>query len=406
MPYASKRSSSLLASAFHAAASFARAWPAFPTLLASLILSLLGIYAIDVADSLAPHALTALSPSALRQAIYLAVAVAASIIVLFPHYRWLGYASWGFMAVAVLLLVFLLIPGVPASIVRPRNGARGWIDLGALDFQPAESAKIAYILVLAWYLRYRKNHRTLAGLLPPAIITFIPVVLILLEPDLGTATLFFPALFAVLVAAGAKLKHLLAILLIAMLSAPAAYTLLKPHQKQRIVGLMLQLQGDTSADQDINMQSVTSQRLVGAGGADGVGDVHSRTLLHFNALPERKTDMVFAVICNRFGAAGGLFVLLLYGVWIAGALLTAASCREPFGRLVCVGLAAFIAAQVFINAGMNLGLVPIIGITLPYISFGGSSLVTVWIMTGLVINIAWRRPRVALRRAFEYDDDP
>ncbi len=115
--------------------------------------------------------------------------------------------------------------------------------------------------------------------------------------------------------------------------------------------------------------------------------------------------MIFAVIAARFGLWGGIGVLGLYALWIIGALGTGAACREPFGRLVCVGLTGFITAQVFINIGMNLGLLPIIGITLPFLSYGGSSLLTVWIMTGLVANIALRRPRVSARRSFEYEDD-
>jgi len=227
----------------------------------------------------------------------------------------------------------------------------------------------------------------------------------MLQPDLGTATLFVPALFAVLVAAGAKLKHLILVVALATAAAPAAYFVLKPHQRQRIDGLILQFKGDKSADQDINMQSVTSQRLAGAGGRYGLSEEHSRTLLHFNALPERKTDMIYSVVCIRFGWLGGLLVLGLYGAWMLGALLTAAACREPFGRLVCVGFVGFIAAQVYINAGMNLGIVPIIGITLPYVSHGGSSLVAVWMMAGLILSIALRKPTMALRRSFEYDDD-
>jgi rod shape determining protein RodA len=153
------------------------------------------------------------------------------------------------------------------------------------------------------------------------------------------------------------------------------------------------------------MQSVTSQRLAGAGGWSGVGDTASRTLLHFNALPERKTDMIYSVIVNRFGFLGGLAVLVLYAAWCVGALTTAVVCREPFGRLVCVGLTAFIVAQVCVNAGMNLGVFPIVGITLPYLSHGGSSLVAVWIATGLIANIALRRPKMALRKSFEWDEE-
>ena len=170
------------------------------------------------------------------------------------------------------------------------------------------------------------------------------------------------------------------------------------------VGLYKQLKGDTSSDQDINMQSVTAQRIAGAGGSDGTGDRQSRVLLKYNALPERHNDMIFAVICNRFGLLGGVGVLAIYAAWIAGALLTAGLSREPFGRLVPVGLAAFIAAQVFINVGMNIGVVPIIGITLPFVSHGGSSMIACWLMTGLVLAVSIRQPRMALRRTFEWDD--
>lgn len=378
--------------------------PAWLTVLASLGLSLIGIHAIDVADALKGSE-GVLGVAALKQAASLGVGVAGAVLIALPHYRVLGVASWVLLGVSLVMMVFLLVPGVPTSIVRARNGARSWIDLGPIDLQPSELAKIAYVLALAWYLRYRDNHRTVVGLLPPALITGLPVALIMLQPDLGTASLFIPALFAVLVAAGAKLKHLAVIVLIAAMAAPASYPFLKPHQQQRIKGLLLQIRGDTSADQDINMQSVTAQRLAGAGMAAGLPEERARLLLHYNPLPERHNDMVFAVICNRLGWAGGVLTLGLYGVWIVGALLTSATCREPFGRLVPVGLTGFIVAQVFVNVGMNLGIVPIIGITLPFVSLGGSSLVTVWLMTGLIASVALRRPRLGQRHSFEFDRD-
>lgn len=382
--------------------------PAWLVVLASLGLSLVGVYAIDVAESVQPHGFLELGRIASRQAVFVAAGVVAACVVAVPNYRWYGAASWVLLAFSVGLLVFLLIPFVPASIVHPRNGARAWINFGPADFQPSELAKIVFVLVISWYLRFKSNHRTFKGLLPPAVITFVPVSLILLQPDLGQAMLFIPVLFAVLVAAGAKLKHLSLIVLCACMAAPATYPLLKPHQKQRIVGLLWQFEGSNAqADQDINMQSVTAQRMVGAGGVAGAGDEHSRMLLKYNALPERHTDMIYAVICSRFGLLGGLGVLGLYLVWVVGALLTAGVCREPFGRLTIVGLTAFMAAQVFINVGMNLGVLPIIGITLPYLSHGGSSMLTVWLMAGLIVNIAIHHPRKTMRKSFEfaYADD-
>ncbi|MCK6477070.1 MAG: FtsW/RodA/SpoVE family cell cycle protein [Phycisphaerales bacterium] len=381
-----------------------RIGPGWILIAASLALSIIGIASIDVADAPKPHPETWLSPVASRQAVYLAVAVAAAALIVLPNYRWIAYASWVYYAVSIGLLIFLLIPVVPWSIVAPRNGARSWINLGFTDFQPSEPAKIAYAMALAWYMRYRTEHRRFTGLLPPAIITGIPIALITLQPDLGTASLFIPALFAVLIAAGARLRHLAIIVMLAAMSAPAVYPVLKPHQQQRIVGLIKQLKGDTSEDQDLNFQAAAAQTLAAAGGMTGLPDERSRSLLHFNRLPERHNDMVFAVILNRFGALGGLFVLGLYAVWFGAALLCAGLTKDPFGRLVTVALAAFVGAQVFINVGMNVGLLPIIGITLPYVSYGGSSLVTVWVMVGLVANIMMRRPKTGPRRSFEFID--
>jgi cell division protein FtsW (lipid II flippase) len=382
-----------------------RAGPAWLTVGASLALALIGVHAIDVGSSAAPHGATALGPLALRQFVYLVTGVVGGAGIALPHYRWLGYVSWVLFGVSVGLLVFLLIPLVPSWLVRPRNGARGWIDLGPVDLQPSELAKIAWVLVLSWYLRFKRNHRTFVGLLPPAVITAVPVGLITLQPDLGSALLFIPALFAVLVAAGAKLKHLAAVVLIALLAAPAAYPLLMPHQKARIVGMFMQFRGDQRADQDINMQSVTAQRLAGAGEGTGLGADRARVLVKFNALPERHNDMVFAVVCARFGFAGAVGVLGLYLAWAVGALWTAGLCREPFGRLVPVGLTGFVVAQVFVNVGMNVGMLPIIGITLPLVSHGGSSMVTQWLMSGLIWSIAVRRPRTTLHKAFEFDQE-
>jgi rod shape determining protein RodA len=378
-----------------------RAGPAWLVVFASLGLSLLGIYAIDVAER-APGMAGAIGPTALRQLIYLAVGVVACVIISLPHYRSLGPWTWALYAVGLALLIFLIIPGVPSFLVRPRGGARAWIDLGPFNLQPSELVKVATVLVLAWYLRYRKNHRTLTGLLPPAILTGVPVGLIMLQPDLGTAILFIPALFFVLIAAGAKLKHLVLVVALACLAAPAAYPLLKPHQKARIVGLVQQIRGDSSEDLDINMQSVTAQRLIGAGGLAGVGDDHARALQRFNALPERHNDMVFSPVVTRFGLLGGLLTLALFAAWCLGAFLTAATSPEPFGRLICVGAVGFLIAQVLVNIGMNLGLLPIIGITLPFVSHGGSSMIAQWAMTGLILSVGLRREGYELQRSFEW----
>ncbi|MFG0315599.1 MAG: FtsW/RodA/SpoVE family cell cycle protein, partial [Phycisphaerales bacterium] len=371
---------------------------------ASVALSALGIYAIDLADSLAaPTRIGELSPVALKQTVFLAIGLTAGALVALPHFRFIGYIAWPALLAVVGLLVFLLIPFVPEWLVTPRNGTRGWINMGPLDFQPSEVAKIAFVLVVAWDLRHRHTHRKFLGLIRPGLIAFVPVALITLQPDLGTASLFIPSLFAMLLSAGAKLRHLTVIVLIAMMAGPAMYPLLRDHQKTRFIALVKQIQGDRTTAYDINYPSFTAQTLAGAGRVAGNADERARALVHFNRLPEAHNDMGTAVIMNRFGLAGGIGLLALYVVWIAGALLCAGVCKHPFGRLTIVGLSGFIAAQAVVNVGMTVGLLPIIGVTLPFVSYGGSSMLTCWMMTGLIFNIAMRPPAYPVRPSFEYD---
>jgi rod shape determining protein RodA len=372
---------------------------------AGLLLSLVSVYSIDVALRASTEESGSFAGDALKQLGFVAVGVVAALVVALPHYRTIGRLSWVLMGLSVILLVFLIVPGVPESIVKPIKGQRCWIDLRVFKLQPSELAKIAFVLVTAHYLRFRSSHRKFFGLVPVALIACIPIGLIMLQPDLGSVLLFIPALFAILLAAGARLRHLAIIVVAAGLAAPAAYPFLAKHQKARIVALVHQIQGSKEGADDINYQSFTAQTLVGSGELAGSGDTHARALVRFNALPERHNDFIFSVVCARFGMLGGVVLLGLYGVWLAGALLTAGACKDPFGRLVCVGLAGFIAGQVVINVGMNIGLLPVIGITLPFMSYGGSSMITVWLMTGLVASIAMRRPLPPFRPSFEWDED-
>lgn len=363
-------------------------------------LSIVGILAIG---TIPPE--LAGSDYATRQTAFLCVGVIAAALAAVPHYRWLRVFSVPLLIAVVGLLVFVLLPVVPESIVRPRNGARRWISLGVTDFQPSELAKISYIIALAGYLRYRKNYRRFLGLLWPFLLTFIPMGLVLVEPDLGTALLFLPTLFAMLVAAGAKLRHLVLIIVLGLAAAPATYPWLRPHQKNRIHALYYQVIGDTRHVQDIGYQGDRAMTLVGAGGIIGVGRDRAADLVHHNRLPEEHNDMVFAVVACRWGALGALATWGLFALIVAGGLLTAAQSKDPFGRLVAVGVVAILFAQMTINTGMTIGLMPITGMTLPFVSYGGSSLVSAWIMVGVILNIAMRRPHYLAREAFDFDGE-
>jgi cell division protein FtsW (lipid II flippase) len=361
--------------------------------IAALGLSVLGIVAIGTTEE---H-------FAMRQIAHLCIAFIAAAVMAMPHYRWLQRFSYPFMILALGLLLFVLVPGVPESIVRPRGGARRWIDLGVTDFQPSEVAKIAYIIALANYLRLRHNYRTFFGLLLPMALSFVPMGLILIEPNLGMTMLFLPTLFAMLVAAGAKIKHIMLIVVLGLSIAPLSYPMLRPHQKDRIDALLAQVKGDPRHEEDIGYQGARAMTLVGAGGLIGVGQDKAADLIEYNHLPEEHNDMVFAVVCCRWGMLGGVFLWLLFGVFCVGGVLTAGLCKDPFGRLVAVGIIASMFAQMTINTGMTIGLLPITGLPLPFVSYGGSSMVATWMMVGLLLNIAMRRAKYMSRQSFEFD---
>lgn len=339
-----------------------------------------------------------------RQAAYAVVGVLAALVAAAPDYRRLRRFTPLLAAACLFLLVFVLVPAVPEWLVRPRNGARRWINLGITDLQPSEVTKVVYVLAAAAWLRIDGGHRTLWGFLKPLILTAVPVVLILREPDLGTSLLFVPTLLAMLWTAGARKRHLLALTLIAAAAVPASYPFLKPHQKARVDALVAQFEGDRRYEQDIGYQSARAMDLVGAGGLEGRGE-DAALLIRFNHLPEAHNDMVFAVIACRWGFLGAAAVLAALSLCVGGCLAVAWATRDPYGRMLAIGLGTMIAGQAIVNVAMTVGLAPVTGMTLPFVSFGGSSLVVTWLMVGLVLNIALRPPAsLAPRRVFEFSE--
>ncbi len=341
---------------------------------------------------------------ALRQTMNLCVGLVFAAFIVIPHYRWLDRFNVPLMIFVLGLLVFVMLPFIPESIVRPRHQARRWINFVVMDFQPSEIAKIAYVISLASYLKFRESFRRISGLLVPLACTFIPMGLIVIEPDLGTCLLFLPTLFAMLIAAGAKIRHLLIVVVAGALIAPAMYPVLKPHQKDRIKAMIAQVTGDDRYEDDIGYQGAKARTLVGAGGLMGVGQAHAADLISFNELPEEHNDMIFAVVCCRWGLLGGIGLWAVYGLFAIGALAVAAQARDPFGRLVPVGLVTLVGSQMIINTGMTIGLLPITGMTLPFVSYGGSSLLASWMLVGLILNIAMRRPQFMARETFDFED--
>jgi cell division protein FtsW (lipid II flippase) len=343
------------------------------------------------------------------------------------HYQRLGRISYAMYAVILVMLALLLVDRVvDLPFVHERFGIRRWFKLGfGFLVQPSEFCKIAYILALAWYLRFRSNFREFWGLVGPFALTLLAMVLILLEPDLGTTMLLMPVLFTMLFVAGARVKHLVLILCLGLAVSPLMWKFMKPYQRMRVSSVLLQNKKIMNAAKNNDKlakllvgdpdnlrtwrraegyQLLHAKRAIAAGGLTGYGFgkgpyLQNRSYLN---LPEADNDMIFAVIGHQFGLLGCGGVLLLYILLIACAVELAWLNTDPFGRLVAVGIAAMFAVQVLVNVGMVLGMMPITGLTLPLVSYGGSSMVANLTAVGLLNNIGRHRPFSVARKPFEY----
>ena len=281
----------------------------------------------------------------------------------------------------VLLIATLFMP--------PINGSRRWIPLGLFDLQASEPARIAFILALASYLMHRDNQRTVAGLFTPLVMALLPMLLIVKEPDLDTALLFVPILGGMLFAAGAKTKHLLAACGLGLACLPVLWTQMSAEQQSRIVSVFIQKDGGLAPSGD-GFHLHQSKQVLALGGFWG-SDQQVEPPIDDSAawqLPASRTDFVFVMIGEKLGFAGCAAVMGLYSIVIWNGLLIARRTREPYGRLVAVGIVTLIGAQTILNTGMTVGLLPITGTTLPLCSYGGSSLISTYVAIGLLINIS------------------
>ncbi len=333
-----------------------------------------------------------------RQLVWIALAVPAMFVATLVPYRNLRRFSMPLFGLSLLLL--LVVYFMPA-----RNGAHRWIPLGVMNFQPSEMAKIAFIMALSHYLMYRRNYRRLPGLLVPFVLTLVPVGLILREPDLGTSLVFLPVLFTMLFAAGARPRHLLLIVVLGGALLPALWMAMSAEQKSRIVTLFVQQDGGPAPTGD-GYHLHQSKQLLALGGMWG-SNVEGLAIDDPSAyrLPAGRTDFVFCLIGERFGLAGCAMTLLLYVFLFVQGLRIAAATREPFGRLLAVGVVSLLATQAIINAGMTVGLMPITGMTLPLISYGGSSLLATCVALGLLINVGMRPGYEMTQHPFQFGDE-
>ena len=328
-----------------------------------------------------------------------------AIAAIAPAYQKIGRFAYPIYWLVILMLALLVLGSYVALPIVPeiRNTYR-WIGLGPLRIQPSEFMKVAIILTLARYLRYRDNYRQWHGLIAPFLLTLLPMLLILKQPDLGTLLMLLPVLFAMLFVAGARKGHLLLIITLGVATMPIFYMFgLHGYQKQRIQVLFYQNTDNEAWQMNQGYQLRQSKVALGTGGLTGKG-YGQGTFVRYNLLPEKNNDFIFAVIGHQWGYVGCLLVLAAYGAIVLFGIEVATVTNEPFGRLLAVGVIVLIVFQALINIGMTIGLAPITGMTLPFVSAGGSSLWANFIGLGLMLNVAKRRPMVIANPPFEHKD--
>jgi rod shape determining protein RodA len=318
-----------------------------------------------------------------RQAIWCFAGLGAMLATTLPNYRILIRRSyWLFVAAVVLLVAVYFFP--------PINSARRWIRLGVVAFQPSELAKLAYVLALARWLMYREDQRRTMGLLVPLVITLLPILLVLREPNLGTAVVFLPVFFVVVFAAGARWRDLAVLAMVGVLITPVVWSQMSGEQRGRIRALFRQTTaGDAPDDQSYQLhQAKQMLALGGAWGSWTAGEaVEDRGAYR---LPEAQNDFIFCVIGERFGWPGLAVIVGLFAFLLWRGLVIAATTKEPFGRLLVAGVMATLAVESLINMGMTVGLLPVVGLSLPLVSYGGSGVVVHLVMLGLVMNVGMR----------------
>lgn len=310
--------------------------------------------------------------------------VAGAVVWLIP-YTWFVRRAW--LGYGLCLALLLAVP----LIGETRNSSTRWIVLAGFSLQPSELMKFAAILVMAKMFRFRRDFSRPSTLIAPAVVLAVPVMLIFGQPDLGTSLLFVPIGAGMLFVAGAERKHLIAALAGGILVGVVGYTLLlEPYQRERILSTVMRDRLTKAQKSDEGHQLEQSIRSIAIGGVTGQG-VGEGLQNRLDRLPYRHNDFIFAVIAEELGLIGCLFLFAVILALLHAIFRVAWSTRDPAGRLLCVGIGVLLGAQSLVHIGVNVGLVPTTGMTLPFVSAGGTALLTFIVGVALVANVAHRR---------------
>ena len=311
-----------------------------------------------------------------RQALYALVGIAALVLFSRTDYRRLRFAILPLLLTSFAFLVAVLVVGTPV------NGARRWLALGPFTLQPSELAKLALALWIAALLARRPAPQSLGELLRPiGVVVGTAFALVLVEPDLGTAIAIAIMVAAVLAVAGTRLSTLAGGAAIGFFLVAAAIWL-EPYRRDRLLAFLDPWQDPEGA----GFQSVQAMLALGSGGFFGTGLGESVQKVYY--LPEASTDMIFAIVGEELGLVGAFAVIAAFVVFGYAGFNVALGCREPFGKLLAAGLTALVCGQAAVNVSAVMGLAPLTGIPLPFVSYGGSSLIVGLASVGILLNIA------------------
>lgn len=313
----------------------------------------------------------------------LAVALVAMWLVANVPPQTLARAAVPLYALAVLMLIGVAVFGVTV------NGSRRWLNLGVTRIQPSELMKIALPLMLAWYFQKFEGRVGWKDFLLASLLIAVPVTLIKRQPDLGTSLMITASGFYVLYLAGLSWKIIAGLTVAAAAAAPLAWNLLRDYQQRRVLTFL-----DPSLDPlGAGYHSAQATIAIGSGGVVGKGWLNG-TQTHLDFLPERHTDFIFAVYGEEFGLIGNLLLLILYLLLFGRGMMIAANASTLFGRLMAGAVTLMFFTYAFVNMGMVSGLLPIVGVPLPFVSYGGTALLSLFIGIGILMSVQAHRKLV------------
>ena len=325
-----------------------------------------------------------------KQVLWVGIGLVAMFITVLTDYLYFYRMAHYFYYFNIALLTAVLFIG------REGGGAQRWLDLKVFDLQPSELAKLAIIVILAKVLSERKEpFESIYDLVVPFFYVLLPVFLIFLQPDLGTSLVLFAVLFTMLFMAGVFVKHLLLILTVGIgVGFPLLWLMLKDYQKMRLLVFI----NPEVAPMSYGYQLLQSMIAIGAGGFAGyfsrTGELFQGTQSGLNFLPAQHTDFIFSVLGEEFGFVGALFLMMLFFILIYRIIRIARLSKDTFGSFLCGGVAAMFMFQIFVNIGMTIGIMPVTGLPLPLMSYGGSAYLLNIMSIGLVLNVGMRRYKI------------